>query len=579
MIEKLFSSQVTFSLLSALFKQPNRPLPTTELVATTGKNQANIQRELDKLSSWGLVIKTKKANQNSYSLNTHYQSFNALKDLFAGYHQKSKKYILLNEENGVCVLSVDYVLKAYASDYGVKKGIIDKAWDCLAVYKNDYGRFYFDQATVEYGEKRSLKKLLKDPSFVFEIIYPESLTAGEEAQRIFKKLYRDNFHVTKPEAIKLFDKFLEIITIQVGLNTIAVFDLKDQLYSNYLKKYLTEKTKKNTLSLNYAMEKLLAPEKLTYTQLLRLELLKLAVKYHSRPKDATNDLKILQSKWGWLNYGYVGPGLDLAYFTQVFKELSAKTTGELNKEIAELNDNEARVKTAKKEIYQQLKIDVRHQKFIDALNLLSYLKVNRKDTMFLALYCIYEIFAQLLPDYRQKDLFNLTIAESKDLLLGRLKAPAKELAARSNYCAYIYSENKFFYGAEVDKLLKAKVVAEEAGLESNNQLKLLDGTAACLGKTGNWVYGEVRIINSAADMSKMKEGDILVSVATTPDILAAMKKAAAIVTDHGGITCHAAIVSRELNIPCLIATKYATRVFKDGDKVIVCPRHGYIKFQ
>jgi pyruvate,water dikinase len=77
----------------------------------------------------------------------------------------------------------------------------------------------------------------------------------------------------------------------------------------------------------------------------------------------------------------------------------------------------------------------------------------------------------------------------------------------------------------------------------------------------------------------MKDGDILVSVATTPDILPAMKKAAAIVTDHGGITCHAAIVSRELNIPCLIATKYATKVFKDGDSVVVCPRHRYIKFK
>ena len=59
----------------------------------------------------------------------------------------------------------------------------------------------------------------------------------------------------------------------------------------------------------------------------------------------------------------------------------------------------------------------------------------------------------------------------------------------------------------------------------------------------------------------------------------AMKKAGAIVTDHGGITSHAAIVSRELNIPCLIGTRYATKLFKDGDKVIVCPRHGYIKFQ
>jgi pyruvate,water dikinase len=102
---------------------------------------------------------------------------------------------------------------------------------------------------------------------------------------------------------------------------------------------------------------------------------------------------------------------------------------------------------------------------------------------------------------------------------------------------------------------------------------------ACLGKTGDWVYGTVRIVNTPADMKNMTKGDILVSAATTPDILPAMKLAGAIVTDQGGITCHAAIVSRELNLPCLIGTKYATKIFKDGDKVIVCPRHAYIKFQ
>jgi len=175
-------------------------------------------------------------------------------------------------------------------------------------------------------------------------------------------------------------------------------------------------------------------------------------------------------------------------------------------------------------------------------------------------------------------LINLTIEESKDLLRGKLKVSAKELSARRDYCAYVYYENRFIYGSEVDKYLKLWTEKAPA-LPAENNLKLLEGMPACLGKTGNWVYGEVKIINSSADMVKMKDGDILVSIATTPDILPAMKKAAAIVTDHGGITCHAAIVSRELNIPCLIATKYATKVFKDGDKVIVCPRHNYIKFQ
>lgn len=56
-----------------------------------------------------------------------------------------------------------------------------------------------------------------------------------------------------------------------------------------------------------------------------------------------------------------------------------------------------------------------------------------------------------------------------------------------------------------------------------------------------------------------------------------MKKAVAIVTDEGGITCHAAIVSRELGIPCVVGTKIATRVFKDGDLLEVRANHGLVR--
>ena len=75
----------------------------------------------------------------------------------------------------------------------------------------------------------------------------------------------------------------------------------------------------------------------------------------------------------------------------------------------------------------------------------------------------------------------------------------------------------------------------------------------------------------------MNAGDILVSIATRPEMLPVMKKAAAIVTDEGGITCHAAIVSRELKIPCIVGTQTATSVLKDGDKVEVDTEKGVVK--
>lgn len=78
-------------------------------------------------------------------------------------------------------------------------------------------------------------------------------------------------------------------------------------------------------------------------------------------------------------------------------------------------------------------------------------------------------------------------------------------------------------------------------------------------------------------MHKVKEGDILVAPMTTPELMPAMKNAAAFITDEGGITCHAAIISRELDKPCIIGTKTATRIIKDGDLVEVDANLGIIR--
>jgi phosphoenolpyruvate synthase/pyruvate phosphate dikinase len=91
------------------------------------------------------------------------------------------------------------------------------------------------------------------------------------------------------------------------------------------------------------------------------------------------------------------------------------------------------------------------------------------------------------------------------------------------------------------------------------------------------VRGKVKVIRRLDQMDKIKKGDILVSPMTSPNFLQAMKKAVAFITDEGGITCHAAIVAREMKKPCLIGTKIATKVFKDGDLVEVDANKGIVK--
>ncbi|QQG53061.1 MAG: hypothetical protein HY931_02795 [Candidatus Falkowbacteria bacterium] len=99
------------------------------------------------------------------------------------------------------------------------------------------------------------------------------------------------------------------------------------------------------------------------------------------------------------------------------------------------------------------------------------------------------------------------------------------------------------------------------------------------GQTGNkgTAVGSARIIYSSRDFHLFKKGEILVTGMTRPEFVPLMKLAKAIITDEGGITCHAAIVSRELKKPCIIGTKFATKKIKDGDKLEVNANKGVVK--
>jgi len=90
------------------------------------------------------------------------------------------------------------------------------------------------------------------------------------------------------------------------------------------------------------------------------------------------------------------------------------------------------------------------------------------------------------------------------------------------------------------------------------------------------VKGKARIILDPFDNSKMKKGDILVTEMTNPLFLPAIQRAKAIITDVGGLLCHAAIVSRELGIPCVVGTKRATKILKDNQKIKVDGEKGTI---
>ncbi len=109
---------------------------------------------------------------------------------------------------------------------------------------------------------------------------------------------------------------------------------------------------------------------------------------------------------------------------------------------------------------------------------------------------------------------------------------------------------------------------------TTRQVEEVSGIIASSGKA----RGKVCKIMDDSELDKMKPGSILVTSMTSADFVPAMAIASAIVTDEGGMTCHAAIISREFGIPCIVGTKKATKLLSDNQEVEVDADNGVVKF-
>lgn len=172
---------------------------------------------------------------------------------------------------------------------------------------------------------------------------------------------------------------------------------------------------------------------------------------------------------------------------------------------------------------------------------------------------------------KRKGLHKLNYKEIADLLRG-VKIT---IFNRKNWVLGKFNNWELITGKGALKIIYSleRVILKKA---ENKELK---GQIANSG----FYCGQVKFIpfdikkNLVADIRKMKKGDVLVTGSTGPEMILACKKAGAIITEEGGICSHAAIVSRELGIPCIIGTKIATQVLKDGDLVEVDANKGVVK--
>jgi phosphohistidine swiveling domain-containing protein len=158
--------------------------------------------------------------------------------------------------------------------------------------------------------------------------------------------------------------------------------------------------------------------------------------------------------------------------------------------------------------------------------------------------------------------FGLTFGELRDYCIRDLLAGKLEKYEYHKFTAISFGKDFAFLH---EPLISEKIEA------ANTELK---GAIAFKGVA----RGIVKIVKIAHEIGKVNEGDILVAPTTAPSFIIGMQRAAAFVTDEGGITSHAAIVSREMKKPCIIGTKIATKIFKDGDLVEVDAENGVVKF-
>ena len=177
---------------------------------------------------------------------------------------------------------------------------------------------------------------------------------------------------------------------------------------------------------------------------------------------------------------------------------------------------------------------------------------------------------------RQNDLSGwpemnlLTTGEILDLLRGKNNYQKSLIEDRKRDPVAFYNKNeKIIAFLSVKEILKF----ERHYTPSSDGRDEVSGIAA----SGGVARGKAKIILTPGDFSKLKSGDILVAKMTSTDFIPIMKKAGAFVTDEGGLACHAAIIAREYDKPCIIGTRIATKVLRDGDSVEVDANKGVVK--
>lgn len=284
-------------------------------------------------------------------------------------------------------------------------------------------------------------------------------------------------------------------------------------------------------------------------------------------------LKVHAKMWGWVYYVYMGPAFTEKEFLEFIRDYLKKEIVPAE-QLEFLKERRRHLEKLKQSYLEALRLTTFERHILELAGKIVWAKPRRKDYQSRSYWHVEKLqreIAQRLA-LTLDQVRSTPIEQLERWLLGEdVDADMPNTIFRCHVCVpQADGTVATLFGDDAQTFLRQ---VERPTHPVTSDTKELRGTSARPGQA----KGRVKIVNTPDDMAKMEYGDILVSTATTPSIIAAMKRAAAIVTDEGGLTCHASIVSRELGIPCVIGTKIASEIFHDGDHVEVDATKGMIR--
>lgn len=324
----------------------------------------------------------------------------------------------------------------------------------------------------------------------------------------------------------------------------------DVYLGNKLRAFITRQTEIAT-----AMEILTAPVRVSFYQ---EEEIALAL---------AKNITAHQKKYSWLKNSYAETQIaPVEFFAQRKKELDTHIEKNILKKLQETQKK-------KNEIQKRYALPAKIMNAAKAVSDGIAWQDERKKYIFITLHYQDILLKEISKcfDYTFDELHNLSYSEIPLLLRG--KNMHTKLAQRAKGFGMLFSHSctEQLSNEEIEYMWKLFEYEK-----TTHETRILKGIIASKG-TDEKITGKVKILLNPAEVESFKKGEILVAPMTSPEYIFAMRKAAAIITDAGGLTSHAAIVSRELRIPCLLGTKRATQLLKDGDRVEIDTAAGTAK--